>query len=74
MSDITSSQTIAKLKIIFATHGLPKKIVTDNGFSFVSQEFKEFMLQNGILHITSAPYHIPQMDLQNVRFKPLNKD
>ena len=57
MSDITSCQTIAKLKITFATHGLPKKIVTDNGSSFVSQEFKKFMLQNGILHITSAPYH-----------------
>ena len=55
MSDITSSQTIQKLKIIFATHRLLKKIVTDNGSSFVSQEFKEFMLQNGILHITSAP-------------------
>ena len=57
ISDITSSQTIAKLKIIFDTHGLPKKIVTDNGSSFVSQEFKEFMLQYGILHTTSAPYH-----------------
>ena len=57
MQSITSRQTIEKLRNIFATHGLPKKIVTDNGPSFVSQEFKEFMSQNGILHITSAPYH-----------------
>ena len=57
MQSITSRQTIEKLRNIFATHSLPKKVVTDNGPSFVSQEFKEFMSQNGILHITSAPYH-----------------
>ena len=55
MQSITSRQTIEKLRNIFATHGLPKKVVTDNGPSF---EFKEFMSQNGILHITSAPYHL----------------
>ena len=49
MSDITSCQTIDKLKIILATHGLPKEIVTDNGS--ISQEFEEFMSQNGIVHI-----------------------
>ena len=57
MSDITSTQTIEKLKVVFSTHGLPQKIVTDNGPSFVSNEFKEFMSRNGILHVTSAPYH-----------------
>ena len=57
MSDITSAQTIEKLKVVFSTHGLPQKIVTDNGPSFVSNEFKEFMSRNGILHVTSAPYH-----------------
>ena len=57
MKTITSSATIEKLRAIFATHGLPCKIVTDNGPSFVSQEFREFMEQNGIVHIKSAPYH-----------------
>ena len=56
MPDITASQTIEKLKVIFATHGLPQ-IVSDNGPSFVSHQFKDFMSQNGIVHITSAPYH-----------------
>ncbi len=45
--------TIEKLRIIFATHGLPRKIVTDNGPSFTSNQF---MSKNGILHIT-APHH-----------------
>ena len=42
---------------IFATHGLPERIVTDNGPQFCSQEFKEFLKVNGIQHAFSAPYH-----------------
>ena len=57
MNSITSETTIAKLKDIFATHGLPQKIVTDNGTSFTSSTFKAFLEQNGIKHICSAPYH-----------------
>ena len=57
MSSITTSRTIEKLRIVFATHGLPHKIVTDNGPSFTSSEFKDFMTNNGIIHIKSAPYH-----------------
>ena len=57
MQSITSSKTIEKLRMIFATHGLPLKIVTDNGPSFTSSEFRNFMEQNGIKHVTSAPYH-----------------
>ena len=57
MSNITSCKTIGKLKQLFATHGLPKTIVTDNGSSFTSNEFQDFVKRNGIRHVTSAPYH-----------------
>ena len=57
MTSITSSKTIEKLRIIFANHGLPRKVVTDNGPSFTSEEFKSFMSGNCITHITTAPYH-----------------
>ena len=49
--------TVEVLRIIFATHGLQKICVTDNGPSLTSAEFKHFMSKNGIRHITSAPYH-----------------
>ena len=57
MSSIASADTIQKLRMIFVTHGLQLKIVTDSGASFTSAEFLHFMEQNGIKHITSAPYH-----------------
>ena len=55
MTSITSTKTIEKLWIIFADHGLPRKVVTDNGSSFTSEEFKSFLSQNGIVHVTTAP-------------------
>ena len=57
LQSITSAKTIEKLRIVFATHGLPRKVVTDNGASFTSEEFHAFMSENGITHVTTAPYH-----------------
>jgi hypothetical protein len=42
---------------MFATHGLPELLVTDNGSVFTSAEFEEFLQKNGVRHVTSAPYH-----------------
>ena len=49
--------TIHNLRRIFATHGLPEVLVSDNATSFTSSEFQEFTKRNGIHHIRSAPYH-----------------
>ena len=57
MNSTASVKTIEVLRKIFSTHGLPRKIVTDNGTAFTSHEFRTFMEQNGIRHVTSAPYH-----------------
>ena len=57
MKTATSTTTIEHLRNIFATHGLPEMLVTDNAAYFTSQEFQDFTKLNGIRHVTSAPYH-----------------
>lgn len=57
MSNQTSSETIRALRNMFATHGIPDRIITDNGRTFVSNEFRQFLWSNGIKFATSAPYH-----------------
>lgn len=57
MLNITSQATIMRLRRLFAAYGLPEHIVTDNGTQFTSEEFKNFMQHNGILHSKSAPGH-----------------
>ena len=57
MSNIKTVALIDNLHISFATYGLPYIIVSDNGPSFTSKEFKTFIHKNGIKHITTAHYH-----------------
>ena len=52
-----ASQTIDKLRTIFAIHGLPVTIVSDNGPPFPSSEFDSFMKAHGIIHCRVPPYH-----------------
>lgn len=49
--------------ITSADHGLPDQIVSDNGPSFISPEFKVFCTSNGIEHIATSPYHPAGNDL-----------
>ena len=57
VASTNTATTVDKLRAIFATHGLPDKIVSDNGTAFTSEAFQEFVRKNGISHTTSAPYH-----------------
>ena len=49
--------TRRKLKKIFETYGVPKKVQTDNGPPFNSKEFKEFAAETGFQHKTITPRH-----------------
>ena len=52
----TALTTIYHFRRMFATHGIPRTIVTDNGPNFASEEFADFAVWNGIWLIRSAPY------------------
>ena len=47
---ITSEKTIECLETIFARHGLPEVLVSDNGPNLVSEKFKALLKENGIKH------------------------
>ncbi|KAL5510419.1 hypothetical protein EMCRGX_G005959 [Ephydatia muelleri] len=57
MRSTTTQHTMEVLSDIFATHGLPRVLVTDNGPQFTAKEFSDFLKTNCIVHRTSAPYH-----------------
>ena len=57
VASTSATLMIDKLRTLFAQFGIPQMVVTDNGSSFISQEFMSFLKKNGIRHITSAPYH-----------------
>ena len=59
LSSTTSQAIITHLKSIFAEHGIPAQLVSDNGPQYSAKEFQDFTESCGIVHITSSP-HYPQ--------------
>ncbi|XP_029139104.1 uncharacterized protein K02A2.6-like, partial [Protobothrops mucrosquamatus] len=57
VSSTTAAKTIQVLRNIFAAHGLPDVLVSDNGPQFTSAEFQGFLRTNMIHHAASAPFH-----------------
>lgn len=53
----TTEHSIASLRETFARFGVPKKLVSDNGTQFISENFQYFMKMNGIKHYLIAPQH-----------------
>ena len=53
----TTAVTIEKIQFTFSSLGLPEILVTDNGPSFSSSEFTDFVKANGIQHIKTVLYH-----------------
>ena len=53
----SAEATIAALRPIFSTFGLPQQLVSDNGTGFTSAQFQEFLSQNGVKQILTSPYH-----------------
>ncbi|CAB4038802.1 Transposon Ty3-I Gag-Pol poly [Paramuricea clavata] len=69
----SATSTISKLERIFATHGLPNILKSDNGPPFQSNEFKQFMTENGIKHQRITPLW-PKANSEAENFmKPMEK-
>ena len=63
LSSTTSSNIIALLKTIFARHGIPEVLRTDNGPQYAAKEFSVFAKSYGFQHIISSP-RFPQSNGQ----------
>ena len=73
VTSTSAKTTIPKLERIFATHGIPKILKSDNGPPFSSAEIRSFMDENGPVHKRITPLW-PQANGQAESFmKPLTK-
>ena len=50
LKSTVDSKVISRLEEMFARHGLPESLTSDNGPQFISAEFAEYMVQQGIRH------------------------
>ena len=66
LSSTTSSDVVRHLKSIFARHGIPNTVVSDNGPQFSSSTFSDFSKSYGFNHTTSSPRY-PQANGQAER-------
>ncbi|XP_029142078.1 uncharacterized protein K02A2.6-like [Protobothrops mucrosquamatus] len=57
---MTTARTIQELRRIFATHGLPDMLVSDNGAQFTASEFQSFLRANLIRHAILADFLLCQ--------------
>ncbi|XP_026574490.1 uncharacterized protein K02A2.6-like, partial [Pseudonaja textilis] len=57
MKATTTEAVIKKLNRLFATHGLPDVLVSDNGPQFTALAFEQYLAERGIRHAITSPAH-----------------
>ena len=55
LKSVLSRDIVDSLDRIFARHGIQVSVKTDNGPQFISSEFKNYMMTNGVQHVTPTP-------------------
>ena len=56
LSTMSSQSVITKMKGIFSRHGIPEKVISDNGPQYSSKEFQDFSREWDFSHVTSSPH------------------
>ena len=73
LKSTTAKTVISRLERIFAMHGIPEEIISDNGPPFDSAEFGDYMKRKGINHHRVTPLW-PQANGEAESFmRPLGK-
>ena len=57
LTNISSSTIINNLKGIFDEHGIPERLISDNGQQYSSEDFRVFSARYGFDHVTSSPLY-----------------
>ena len=57
LSSTTANAVVNQFKAIFSEHGIPEKVISDNGPQYSATEFVEFSEQYGFTHVTSSPMY-----------------
>ena len=59
-------EVILHTKSIFARHGIPEQVLSDNGPQYSSEAYTQFAQLYGFEHVTSSPY-FPQSNGETER-------
>ena len=59
LNRMTADEVILHTKSIFARHGIPEEVVSNNGPQYSSEAYGDFAKQYQFQHVTSSP-HFPQ--------------
>ena len=57
LNQATAEEVVNHTKSIFARHGIPEVVVSDNGPQYTSDLYAEFARNYQFQHLTSSPYH-----------------
>ena len=57
MKNISAGSTVRAMRNMFSCYGIQDTVVSDNGTNFISQEFFQFLSENGVEHVQTAPKH-----------------
>ena len=57
LNNLTAEEVVTHTKSVFARHGIPETVVTDNGPQYTSELYADFAKKFEFQHITSSPYY-----------------